>query len=59
LRPAFVKLDRSLMAGIDGDPVRQALIVGMSHFASSQAATAEIPLGQGFLLGTPAPVPAA
>lgn len=35
LRPAFVKLDRSLMAGIDGDPVRQALIVGISHFAAS------------------------
>jgi PAS domain S-box-containing protein len=35
LRPAFVKLDRSLMAAIDGDPVRQALIVGMCHFASS------------------------
>lgn len=35
LRPAFVKLDRSLVAGIDGDPVRQALIAGMCHFASS------------------------
>ena len=35
LRPAFVKLDRSLIAGIDSDPVRQALIAGMSHFASS------------------------
>lgn len=35
LRPAFVKLDRSLLAGIDGDPVRQALIVGMSHFTAS------------------------
>lgn len=35
LRPAFVKLDRSLIAGIDGDPVRQALIVGMRHFARS------------------------
>jgi EAL domain-containing protein (putative c-di-GMP-specific phosphodiesterase class I)/CheY-like chemotaxis protein len=35
LRPAFVKLDRSLIAGIDRDPVRQALIVGMRHFARS------------------------
>ena len=33
LRPSFVKLDRSLVAGIDGDPVRQALIAGMRHFA--------------------------
>lgn len=30
-----MKLDRSLIAGIDGDPVRQALIVGMRHFARS------------------------
>ena len=35
LRPAFVKLDRSLVADIDGDPVRQALIVGMRYFAQS------------------------
>ena len=35
LRPAFVKLDRSLVAGIDGDPLRQALVVGMRHFALS------------------------
>jgi EAL domain-containing protein (putative c-di-GMP-specific phosphodiesterase class I) len=35
LRPAFVKLDRSLVAGIDGDPFRQALIAGMRHFAMS------------------------
>jgi PAS domain S-box-containing protein len=35
LKPAFVKLDRSLVADIDGDPVRQALMVGMSHFAKS------------------------
>ncbi len=33
LRPSFVKLDRSLVAGIDGDLVRQALIAGMRHFA--------------------------
>ena len=33
LRPSFVKLDRSLVAGIDGDPLRQALIAGLRHFA--------------------------
>jgi EAL domain-containing protein (putative c-di-GMP-specific phosphodiesterase class I) len=74
LRPAFVKLDRSLVAGIDSDPVRQALIAGMSHFATSagcrlvaegieteaEMATLialEVPLGQGYLLGYPAPAP--
>ncbi len=74
LRPAFVKLDRSLVAGIDGDPVRQALIVGMSHFAlaagcrlvaegiETEAELAMlvklgVPLGQGYLLGRPSPVP--
>ncbi len=76
LRPAFVKLDRSLVAGIDGDPVRQALIAGMCHFATSagcrlvaegietEAEMAalidlEVPLGQGYLLGYPAPAGAA
>ena len=76
LRPAFVKLDRSLIAGIDGDPVRQALIVGMRHFARSagcrliaegieteaEKATLlelQIRLGQGYLLGPPAPAAAA
>jgi PAS domain S-box-containing protein len=74
LRPAFVKLDRSLVADIDGDPVRQALMVGMSHFAKSvgcrliaegietnaELATLMelgVPLGQGYLLGRPAPAP--
>ena len=33
LRPAFVKLDRSLMAGIESDEARQAMIVGLCHFA--------------------------
>lgn len=33
LRPKFVKLDRSLVAGIDGDDIRQALIAGMRLFA--------------------------
>jgi PAS domain S-box-containing protein len=33
LRPAFVKLDRSLMVGIESDEARQAMIVGLCHFA--------------------------
>jgi PAS domain S-box-containing protein len=33
LHPAFVKLDRSLMAGLESDDARQAMIVGLSHFA--------------------------
>jgi len=33
LRPAFVKLDRSLIAGIDSDEARQAMVVGLCHFA--------------------------
>jgi PAS domain S-box-containing protein len=75
LRPSFVKLDRSLVAGIDTDPVRQALIAGMRHFAVSAGCrlvaegieteaelaalvALEVPLGQGYLLGYPEPVPA-
>jgi EAL domain-containing protein (putative c-di-GMP-specific phosphodiesterase class I) len=34
LRPAFVKLDRSLIAGVESDDARQAMIVGLCHFAS-------------------------
>jgi PAS domain S-box-containing protein len=33
LRPAFVKLDRSLVAGLEADDARQAMIVGLRHFA--------------------------
>jgi len=36
LRPQFVKIDRSLVAGIDTDPARQALLAGLRHFADSQ-----------------------
>lgn len=35
LRPAFVKLDRSLIAGLESDKARQAMIVGLRHFARS------------------------
>lgn len=33
LRPAFVKLDRWLIAGLESDDARQAMIAGMGHFA--------------------------
>jgi len=32
LRPDFVKVDRSIVAGLDADPARQALMVGLRHF---------------------------
>jgi PAS domain S-box-containing protein len=34
LRPAFVKLDIGLVHGIDSDLTRQALVVGLLHFAT-------------------------
>jgi PAS domain S-box-containing protein len=37
LRPAFVKLDIGLVRGIDTDPTRRALMVGLLHFASESA----------------------
>ena len=33
LRPAFVKLDRSLVAGLESDYARHAMIAGLHHFA--------------------------
>jgi len=33
LAPDFIKLDQSLIADIEKDPVKQALVVGMQHFA--------------------------
>ena len=37
LRPAYVKLDISLVRGIDADRTRKAMIVGLLHFASESA----------------------
>jgi EAL domain-containing protein (putative c-di-GMP-specific phosphodiesterase class I)/CheY-like chemotaxis protein len=34
LQPAFIKLDRSWVRGVDEDPARQALIAGLQHFAA-------------------------
>jgi EAL domain-containing protein (putative c-di-GMP-specific phosphodiesterase class I)/CheY-like chemotaxis protein len=34
LDPAWVKLDISLVRGIDADPLRQALVAGLVHFGS-------------------------
>lgn len=33
LSPQFVKLDRAIIHGIDGDPARQAFVAGMRHFS--------------------------
>ena len=35
LRPAFVKVDRSIVAGVDTDLARQALMVGLRHFVGA------------------------
>jgi PAS domain S-box-containing protein len=35
LRPRYVKLDQGLVTGINADPIRQALVAGMLHFAIS------------------------
>ena len=73
LRPDFVKVDIGLVRGVNADLTRQALIVGLRHFAQAtdRDVIAEgieteaerrtlqalgINLGQGFLLGRPAPV---
>ena len=34
LNPAFVKLDRWLIADLESDEARQAMIVGLGHFAN-------------------------
>jgi EAL domain-containing protein (putative c-di-GMP-specific phosphodiesterase class I) len=72
LQPSYVKLDMEWVRGIDRDPVRRSLVLGLSHF--SQATGSEliaegieseaertallglgVTLGQGFLIGRPAP----
>ena len=72
LRPAFIKLDRSLVSDVNSDEARQAMIVGLRHFARSTDSrliaegieteaelnilrTLGVTLGQGFVLGRPAP----
>jgi EAL domain-containing protein (putative c-di-GMP-specific phosphodiesterase class I) len=72
LRPTAIKLDLALVRGIDGDPVRRALVRAVAEFARGIDAhlVAEgietpqeretlldlgIRLGQGYLLGRPAP----
>jgi EAL domain-containing protein (putative c-di-GMP-specific phosphodiesterase class I) len=35
LRPQEVKLDRGIVKRVDRDPIRQAIIAGLSHFASN------------------------
>lgn len=39
LQPAFVKLDRGWVTGIDHDPARQALVAGLESFASRTGST--------------------
>ncbi len=39
LRPALVKVDRTLVAAIDSDPIRQALLAGLRHFADAVSCT--------------------
>jgi len=34
LQPQFVKLDISLVRNVDNDPARQAMVIGMAHFAT-------------------------
>jgi len=73
LRPALVKIDRGLISGVNADLSRQAVVVGLVHFAAVSGAfvlaegietQAEqetvqrlgVTLGQGYLLGRPAPI---
>ncbi len=39
LRPHFVKIDIGLIRGVNADLTRQALIVGLNHFAESTGCT--------------------
>ncbi|MHB1923467.1 MAG: EAL domain-containing protein [Acidimicrobiales bacterium] len=73
LKPAFMKLDRSWVHGLESDPAKMALIAGLQSYASKTGCEliaegieteAELTavrelgvnLGQGYLLGRPAPV---
>ncbi len=38
LRPAYIKIDRDLVAGLDLDPAREALVAGLVHFADRTGA---------------------
>ncbi len=75
LQPDFVELDIQLVRGINQDAARQALVVGLRHFARSVGCrliaegietdaeletlrSLGVELGQGYLLGRPAPVDA-
>lgn len=35
VKPHFMKLDRTWVAGIDADPARQSLVAGLAHFADN------------------------
>ena len=39
LRPSVVKLDIGVIRGVDADPVRQAMVAGMVHFANEIGCT--------------------
>ncbi len=39
LRPALVKVDRVIVADLDADPVREALLAGLLHFADKVGCT--------------------
>jgi EAL domain-containing protein (putative c-di-GMP-specific phosphodiesterase class I) len=73
LRPALVKIDAGLIRAVNADVARQAVVVGLVHYAEVSGAlvlaegieTAPelevvkrlgVTLGQGYLLGRPAPV---
>ena len=73
LNPGFVKLDRSLVEGLQDDESRQEMIVGLRYFARAIGCrliaegietpaeltvlrALDIGLGQGYILGRPAPV---
>lgn len=76
LAPNYLKLDRSIVAGVGTDRWRRSLVERLASFADDMGITvvAEgveelndleelvalgVPLGQGFLLGRPGPIPQA